>query len=107
MVDVVGGLGIEVAERVVAYSGEVDNSVEPGEVVALDSADVFADRFDLRRGVAHDAGSEQVGVEADDVVAGLLQHRDEHRADVAVMAGDEYAQVNLRRLMGRPEPRPH
>ena len=42
--------------------------------------------------VAEHARGEQVRVEPDDVVAGLLGQRDQDGADVAVVAGDEYAQ---------------
>ena len=96
MVDVVGGLRVEVAERVVADRREVQHRVEAVEVGGLDVADVLAQRGDPGRRVAEHAVLEQVRVEPDDVVAGPLEERDQHRADVAVVAGDEYAQQNLR-----------
>jgi hypothetical protein len=49
---------------------------------------------------AEGAWGEEVGVEPDDVVAGLLEHGDKHRADVAVVTSDEYAQGNLLSALG-------
>ena len=95
MVDVVGRLRVEVSDRVVADRGEVDHRVEADEVLALDVADVGPHRLDLGASGAERAGGEEVGVEADDLVAGPLEHGDEHGADVAVVASDEDAHVNL------------
>ena len=96
MVDVVGGLWVEVADRVVADRGEVDHRVEAdSRSSALDIADVHVQAFHLGAGGPERAGGEQVGVEPDDLMAGPLQQRDQHRADVAVVAGDEYAHRNL------------
>ena len=95
MVDVVGRLRVEVADRVVADRGEMDHGVEADEVLALDVADVRAHRLDLGWRRPERAGGEEVGVEADDLVAGPLEHGDEHGADVAVVAGDENAHMNL------------
>ena len=36
MIDVVGAVGVEVAQRIIGYGGEVDQSVEAFEVLALD-----------------------------------------------------------------------
>ena len=95
VVDVVGRLRVEVADGVVADRGEVDHGVEADEVLALDVADVPLQRLDLGRVRAEGARCEQVGVKPDDLVAGVLQHGDQHRADVAVVTGYECAQGNL------------
>ena len=92
MVDVVGRLRIQVADRVVAYGRQVHDRVEADEVLALDVAHVLADRLDLGRRRAERARGEEIEVQADEFVAGPLEHRGEHRSDVAVVTSDEYAQ---------------
>ena len=78
MIDGVGGLRIEVPDRVIADCREMDHGVEPGKVLALDVADVRLQRGDLRHIIAEGAGGKQVGIEPDDLVAGPLEHGDEH-----------------------------
>ena len=92
LVDVVGGLRVEVADRVVADRREVQDGVEALEIRDLDVADVLAQRLDLGRRGAEHARGEQIRVEPDDVVAGSLGERDEDGADVAVVTGDKNAQ---------------
>ena len=69
MVDVVGRLGVEVSDRVVADRGEMDHGVEPDEILAADVPDVGAHRLDPGWRWPERAGGEEVGVEADDLVA--------------------------------------
>src|SRR4249920_3811319 len=95
MVDLIRRLRIEVPDRVVAHSGEVDHRIEADQVLTPDVADVHPQAVDLRRIGAERAGGEQVRVDSEDLVSGPLQQRDQHRADVAVMTGYEYAQGNL------------
>jgi hypothetical protein len=78
MVDVVGGLRIEVPDRIVADRGEVHDSVEAGEVLALDVANIGVQRLPLAPARAKCARGEEVGVEPDHLVAGVLEHGDEH-----------------------------
>ena len=71
--------------------------VEAREPLGLDVAHVAADRLDVgdrghRGRLAERAPLVQVAVEADDLVAGVEEHRHEHGADVAEVAGDEDAQ---------------
>ena len=72
MVDVVGRLRVQVADRVVADRGEVDHGVEAGQVLALDVADVHLERSPPRAARAERAGGEEVGVEPDDLMPGPL-----------------------------------
>ena len=95
MVDVVGRLRVEVSDRVVADRGEMDHGVEADEILAVDVSDVGAHRLDLGWRRPERAGGEEVGVEADDLVARPLQHGHEDGADVAVVAADEDAHMNL------------
>ena len=82
MVDLVGELGVEVAERIVGQAGEMDDGVEADEVGVLDVADVLADRRDvIRRAepVAEGAPLVKVAVEAGHVMAALAEQRYEDR----------------------------
>ena len=92
LVDVVRRLRIQVADRVIADGGEVQDGVEALEVGDLDVAYVLADGLDLSRLRPEDARGEQIRVESDDLVAGPLGERDQDGADVAVVAGDKNAQ---------------
>ena len=94
MVDVVGRLRVQVPHRVVTDRGEMNDGVEPIEVVAFDVPDVSVECLRPGDRGAEPAGSEEVGVEADDIVAGPLEPGDENGADVAVVTSDEYAQVD-------------
>ena len=107
MVDVVGGLRVEVSEGVVAHRGQVDNGVEAEQVLTLDVANVGSQGLDPLRGGTEGAGLEDVQVEPDDLVAGPVKRRGQDRADVAVVAGDQYAQGASfgevgRAMLGRP-----
>ena len=86
MVDVVGQLGVEVAEGVVRQRREVHDGVEALEVALDDIAGVLADRRDAHAG-AEAAALEEVDVEADDLVARLLQKRHQDSANVSVVTG--------------------
>ena len=93
MVDVVGRLRVQIADRVVADGRQVQHRVEADEVLDLDVAHVLADRLDLGRRLAERARGEQIEVQPDHLVAGLLEQGGHHGADVAVVAGDEYAHM--------------
>src|SRR5262249_54274768 len=92
----VRGLGVQIADGVIADRREVDDRVESGEVPALDVADVGSQRIHLADALAEDARLEEVRVKADDIVPRLFEDRDEHRADIAVVTSDEYAQGTSR-----------
>ena len=91
VVDVVGQGRVEVAERIVRQRGQVDDRVDPVELLHGDVAQVGVDLRDRRQpvGVAERAAAIQVGVEPDDLVTGRLEDGDEDGADVAEMTGDE------------------
>ena len=75
------------------HSTTYGSGLEADQILALDVTYIRPQRRDLRTHGAEGAGGEEVGVESDDLVAGALQHGDEHRTDVAVVTGDEYAQI--------------
>ena len=79
VVDVVGGVWGEVAERVVGDPGEMDDGVEAAQVLDLDVADVEADRRRVGDVGPEDARGEQVAVQADHLVPGVLEDGDHHR----------------------------
>ena len=89
VVDVERQVGVDVAQWVVAQGGEVHDGVEAPAVLGLDVAHVEADRRHRRgRRTEHAVGVE-AGVEADDLVAGVLQERHDERADVSLVAGHQ------------------
>ena len=92
MVDLVGDVRCELAERVVGQLGEVDDGVEAGQVGDVQLADVL----DQRAGRDVDAVVEptlpvEAGVDAGDLVAAAHQLGREQAAEVALGAGDQDA----------------
>ena len=74
VVDVVGRLGVEVPDRVVADRGEMDHGVEADRGRSLSTSRTsICERLDLGWPRAEGAGGEEVGVEPDDLVAGPLR----------------------------------
>ncbi len=69
----------------------MDDRVEALQIGALDVAQVFPDLGDRRstRRRPEVALDKEAAVEAGHFVARLAQHRDGHRADVALVSGDE------------------
>ncbi len=74
-------------DRVVGDRRQVHDGVEAVQVLGADVAHIHGDRLDFGD-LTEDATVVETAVEAHDLVSGCLQHRREHRADVAVMAGD-------------------
>ena len=72
MVDVVGRLRVQVADRIVADRRQVQHRVEADEVVRLDIAHVLANRLDFGGRLAKGACGEQIEVQADHLMAGPL-----------------------------------
>ena len=82
-------LGVEVAERVVRERGEVDDGVEAREFVCGHVADVELERRQSGLDGAEIAAAVEERVEPGHVVPGRDESRPGHRAEVAVVAGDE------------------
>ena len=99
VVDGVGDVGGEVAERVVGERGEVDDGGEAVEVFRGDVADVGLARGDPRR-LGERMVGEQAEVEPDRLVPGRPQQRRQDGADVAVVAGDEDLHGRARLVVG-------
>ena len=91
VIDVVGNLRIQIAERIVRQRREVDDRIEAGQARHVQVADVGAHRRNLRALRAQRAVLEEIGVQSDDVVTGAHQHVHHDRADVAVVSGNQYA----------------
>ena len=93
VIDLVRRLGTQVAERVVRQRREMNHRVKAFEVVRLHVTDVLVHRGDVGGRLAVGARVVEVSVEARDVVTGRVEHRRQHTADVAVVAGDENLHV--------------
>jgi hypothetical protein len=94
VIDLVGQVGVEVAERVVGKRRQVDDRVEAGQVGRGDVAHVHPQRRHLRPVLAEPAPLEVERVEPDDIMPSLSQHRDHDRPDVPVVAGDQDSHVS-------------
>ena len=81
---------VEIADRVVAERGEVDDRMHAIEIFAPDVADVALDRRHLVP-VARGALAKIARVEPHDVVAAVRKHRRQHRPDVTLVARHEHA----------------
>lgn len=93
MIDGEGDIGIEVAERIVGQRSEMDDGVDPFQVLPGHVADILADRrnVDELAGGGECTALVQIGVVADDFMAGFDQHRHHDGADITLMTCDENA----------------
>ena len=91
MVDVVGRLGVQVPNGSLHTAARCRTASNPRRSSISTSRTSFRiDSISWRR-LAECACGEQIEVEPDDVVTSLLEQWSQDGADVAVMAGDEYA----------------
>ncbi len=90
MVDVVGQLRVEVAERIVRQGGEVDDGLEALEMAGLDVPDVEPDAGDLLPAIPEAARLVEARVEPHHLVTGFQEQRHHDGADVALVAGDQH-----------------
>ena len=93
MIDVICQGGIEVAERIIGKGREMDDRLDPVELLQAHIAEVGVNLRDIRhvRRVSKRAPAVQVRVEPDDVMARGLKNGHHDSADVAEVAGDENA----------------
>ena len=89
MVDVVGELGVEVAQRIVGKGRQVDDGVESVDVSDLDVADVSFDYGHVSERAAERAVPIEVGVQSDHLDAGSLEEGHHDRADETFVTSDE------------------
>src|SRR5262245_28020960 len=86
MVDVVGGLGQQIPERVIADAVEMGDRVDTLEIAARHLSDIAIDRRDPAVLVAaKGAILVELDVDADDLVTGQLEPLDERATDIAAM----------------------
>ena len=91
MVDVVGDLRRQRAERIVGQCGEMDDRVETVQLLERHIPQVHLDaRWILRSGAEHAVG-EKAGVQTGYVVPRGLQDRHHDRAQITLMPGDQYS----------------
>ena len=102
MVDVVGQLGVEVAQRVVGQGREVDDGVEAREVGGLDGANVLLEGTDGFPPVPKSGTPVQIGVQADDLMARLDHHGRHDRPDVAPATGQKELHRPAEKAQGVP-----
>src|SRR5262249_53594114 len=90
MVDLVGDLRIQVAERVVRQGCEVNDRGESLEMPALDVAQIQSNLWNLSDSFTKRAGAKKVTIEPDDVVPSVEEHRDQNGSNVPFVTRDEY-----------------
>ena len=90
-VDAQGRLGVQVAYRVVGDRSQVDHGVETLQVGRSLVTDVPGALLVVRRWGPEVAPVVPADVEADDLVAGLLQEGDHHGPDVSTVSVDQHA----------------
>ena len=91
MVDVVGQLRGQRAERVVRQGGEVDHRVEAREVLGLDVAQVDPMALGVVRRRAEHAVGEQPVIQADHLVTRVDEHGGHHGAQITLVPGQQHA----------------
>jgi hypothetical protein len=103
MVDLVGEVGVVVAQRIVAQRRQVHHRVKAAQVGDLRLSDVLANvgDFDDLLGIAEGAAAVPVGIHPDDVVAALQQHGYQNRADVAQMSRNQNLHKRARSSLPR------
>ena len=89
MVDVIGPVRVQVAQRVVGQRRQVDDAVEAAQVLDRDVAHILSNRGDRDGAVAEETIAEERGIETDDIVAGRREIGGHHRADIALVTGDK------------------
>ena len=67
----------------------MDDRVEPDQRILVDFAQVRPERGHVVEARSEVAAREEIGIEADDLVASVPQPWDEHGAYVAGVAGDQ------------------
>src|SRR5262249_19082781 len=96
-VDVVGQVGVDVAQRIVRQRGQVTDGVDALELLRADVAQIGVDAGHVVGRRAKVAGVEVAVVEADHLVPRLAQHADHLDPDVAPVPGYQ----NLHRVTSR------
>ena len=92
MIDAVGDLRPEIAERIVGQGCQVNDGVEPFEIFGVGIAHVLLDMRHVGDDAAGGKGAMlvKIAVETDNLMARLEQHRHHDSADIAQMPSDQY-----------------
>jgi hypothetical protein len=85
MIDVVGPVGLQIAQGIIAEGGQVDDGVEALQIRGLHVSNVLAESPDAGGLIRETTVFEEEAVEAYDVVSCVLQDRHHHRSDIAVV----------------------
>jgi hypothetical protein len=85
----VGRSGVQITHRVVGDGCKVDNSVDADKLIGANVADVASVLLVRRRLWLEIAAVIPARVKPDDIVTGLPQERDDHRAEIAAVARHE------------------
>jgi hypothetical protein len=89
VVDVVGQAGIQIAQRVVRQRGQMQHRVEAFHVRLRQATDIFTDLRDVLRSLPEVAAREEIGVQADNLMAGGAQDGASNGADIAFMSSQK------------------
>src|ERR1700683_2509374 len=87
MIDFVGQLRVDIAQRIVGERGKMADRFEAFQVATFDIANILNDAVGLRQRPFEKAVDEKIGIEADNFVASFLKNRNQQHSDVAMMTG--------------------
>ena len=90
VVDVVGAIGVQIAQRVVGQGCEVDDGVKALQLGTPHVAQIGLDPRDFRRTGAEYAALKEPAVEADDRMPRSLKHRHHDGAEITRVAGNQH-----------------
>src|ERR1700730_15519819 len=90
MIDVVGQIRVEIAQRIIGKPGQVNHRIKTLEVGSFHIPQILANRGKLSRRLPKRALLEEIAVESDDLVPGPRQKGFHDRSDVALMSCDQY-----------------
>ena len=89
VVDLVGELGVQVAQWIVGEGGQMDDGIEPAQIGDLELAHILGEGPDRLAPVAEGGAAVEVGVDPDHLVAGIEEEGGHHRPDVAAASGEK------------------
>jgi hypothetical protein len=85
MIDLIGEISVEVAERIVRQRGQVNNGVKATEIGHRQIAKILKLSRNLRISLSEVASGKKVGVQSHDVVTGRANNIPGNSADVTFM----------------------
>src|SRR5262249_52526845 len=92
VINLVGDIRTEIAQRIVGQSRQMDDGIEPREIADIDVANILANMRHVEDVAAGGkrAAFVEMAIETDNLIARLQQHRNHDGSDVAQMSCYQY-----------------